>query len=141
MCLYHRLCNNRPTKRGKEKSPSYKHCQCEKEMDDYLLACQQFLIESHIVTHLANERTSFLNMNDINDNSLMFYSVSVNANSVHFIFLRYSFLHYYLRTVSIVKIYRSIPQSYFINIIISPLMTPLLGHKPSLWITHKESGP
>jgi hypothetical protein len=37
----HRLSINRPTKRGKEKSPSDGHCQCEKEMDDHLLACQQ----------------------------------------------------------------------------------------------------
>jgi hypothetical protein len=35
-------------------------------MDD-LLACQQFLTESHIVTRLAIERALFLNMNDIND--------------------------------------------------------------------------
>jgi hypothetical protein len=45
ICAYfsnnHRLGINRPTKRGKEKSPSYGHCQCEKEMDDHLLACQQ----------------------------------------------------------------------------------------------------
>jgi hypothetical protein len=34
---------NRPTKRGKEKSPSDRHCQCEKEMDDHLLPCQQNL--------------------------------------------------------------------------------------------------
>jgi hypothetical protein len=26
-------------------------------------------------------------------------------------------------------------------IIISLLMSPLLGHRPSLWITYKESGP
>jgi hypothetical protein len=64
---HHRLSINIPTKRGKEKSPSDGHCQCEKEMDDHLVACQQFLKESHLVTHLANERTSFLNMNDIND--------------------------------------------------------------------------
>jgi hypothetical protein len=31
---------NRPTKRGKEKSPSDGHCQCEKEMEDHLLAWQ-----------------------------------------------------------------------------------------------------
>jgi hypothetical protein len=36
---------NRPTKRGKEKSPSDGHCQCEKEMDDYLLACQPILVK------------------------------------------------------------------------------------------------
>jgi hypothetical protein len=29
------------TKRGKEKSLSDGHCQCEKEMDDHLLAYQQ----------------------------------------------------------------------------------------------------
>jgi hypothetical protein len=30
---------NSPTKRGKEKSPSGGHCQCQKGMDDHLLAC------------------------------------------------------------------------------------------------------
>jgi hypothetical protein len=40
-CQYHRLSINRPTKRGKEKSRSDGHCQCEKEMDDHLLmSCQ-----------------------------------------------------------------------------------------------------
>jgi hypothetical protein len=58
---------NRPTKRGKEKSPSDGHCRCKKEMNDHLLAFQQFLTESHIVTRQASERVSFLNMNDIND--------------------------------------------------------------------------
>jgi hypothetical protein len=29
-CIAHRLSINRPTKRGKEKSPSDGHCQCEK---------------------------------------------------------------------------------------------------------------
>jgi hypothetical protein len=38
----HRLSICRPTKRGKEKSPSDGHCACEKEMDDHLLGCQQF---------------------------------------------------------------------------------------------------
>jgi hypothetical protein len=56
--------------RGKEKSPSDGHCQCQKGMDDHLLACQQFLTESHIVTRLANERPSYFNMNDINDISV-----------------------------------------------------------------------
>jgi hypothetical protein len=37
----HRLSINRPTKRGKEKSRSDGHCQCEIEREDYLLACQQ----------------------------------------------------------------------------------------------------
>jgi hypothetical protein len=37
----HRLSFNRPTKRGKEKSPSDGHCQCKKEMDDHLLSYQQ----------------------------------------------------------------------------------------------------
>jgi hypothetical protein len=36
-CSTHRLSSNRLTKRGKENS------QCEKEMDDHLLACQQIL--------------------------------------------------------------------------------------------------
>jgi hypothetical protein len=52
MCMYvctdHRLSINRPTKRGKGKSPSDSHCQCEKEMDDHLVACQQiFEIKPH----------------------------------------------------------------------------------------------
>jgi hypothetical protein len=51
---------NRPTKREKEKSPSGRHYQYEKEMGDHLLVYQQFLKESHIVTYLANERASFL---------------------------------------------------------------------------------
>jgi hypothetical protein len=58
---------NRQTKCGKEKSPLDGHCQCQKEMDDHLLACQEFMTESHIVTRLANKRVSFLNINDIND--------------------------------------------------------------------------
>jgi hypothetical protein len=65
--LDHGLSNIRPTKREKEKSASDGHCQCQNEIDDHLLACQRLLTESRIVTHLANERASFLNMNDIND--------------------------------------------------------------------------
>jgi hypothetical protein len=38
--LNYRLSINRPTKRGKEKSLSDGHCQCEKEMDNHFLACQ-----------------------------------------------------------------------------------------------------
>jgi hypothetical protein len=57
----------RPRKGGKEKYVPDGHCQCQNEMNDHLLACQQFLIESHIVAHLANERASLLNMNNIND--------------------------------------------------------------------------
>jgi hypothetical protein len=64
----HRLSINGPTNHGKEKSPSvHGYCQCQKEMVDHLLAYPQFLTESHIVTHFANERVSFLNMSDIND--------------------------------------------------------------------------
>jgi hypothetical protein len=36
-----------------------------------ILACQQFLTESHIVTRVANELSSFLNMNDINEISFL----------------------------------------------------------------------
>jgi hypothetical protein len=63
----HRLSINRPTKRGKEKSPSDRHCQYKKEMDDRLLACQQIFEEVPHSDTLAKERASFLNMNDIND--------------------------------------------------------------------------
>jgi hypothetical protein len=50
--LDHRLSINRTTKRGKEKSSSDGHYQCEKEMDDHLLACQQILeIEPHSDTN------------------------------------------------------------------------------------------
>jgi hypothetical protein len=51
----------------KEKSPSDIRCQCEKEMDYDLLACQQVLKKSHKVTSQANKRASFLKINDIND--------------------------------------------------------------------------
>jgi hypothetical protein len=63
----HRFIINRPTKRGKEKSSSDGRCQCGKEMEDHLLACQQFLKESHVVTRIGNERASCLKINDIND--------------------------------------------------------------------------
>jgi hypothetical protein len=64
----HRLNMIIPTKRGKEKSPSNGHCQCQKEMDNHLLASQLFLTEPHgPLCGLANERASFLNMNDIID--------------------------------------------------------------------------
>jgi hypothetical protein len=42
-----RLSINIPIKRGKEKSPYDGRCQCEKEMDDHLLACQQIEKEPH----------------------------------------------------------------------------------------------
>jgi hypothetical protein len=29
----------------------------------------------------------------------------------------------------------------FVRLIISLLMSPLLGHRPFLWIAHKENGP
>jgi hypothetical protein len=49
--ISHRFSINRPTNRGKEKAPSDGHCQCEKEMDDHLMACQQiFEIEPLIDT-------------------------------------------------------------------------------------------
>jgi hypothetical protein len=38
-----------------------------KKIDDHILARQLFLTESHIVTRLAYEEASYLNMNDIND--------------------------------------------------------------------------
>jgi hypothetical protein len=53
-CLNHRLSINRPIKRWKENSPSDGQCQYEKEIKDHLLACQQFLKESHEVTRRAN---------------------------------------------------------------------------------------
>jgi hypothetical protein len=56
----HRLSINRPTKRGKEKSRSDRHCQREKEMDDYLLANNKFFKQRHLVTRFAKERASFL---------------------------------------------------------------------------------
>jgi hypothetical protein len=60
--MYHRLNINRPTRRVKEKSTSDAHCQCEKEMGDHLLACQQILeIEPHSDTSII------LKINDNND--------------------------------------------------------------------------
>jgi hypothetical protein len=66
---------NRHIKHGKEKSPSHRHCQREKEMDDHLLAYQLFLNESHIATRLAKERASFLLINHIKD--ISFFGTSV----------------------------------------------------------------
>jgi hypothetical protein len=43
VCNDHRLSISRPIKRVKEKSPSDGHCQCEKEIDDHLLACHLIL--------------------------------------------------------------------------------------------------
>jgi hypothetical protein len=54
----HRLSNNKPTKRGKDKSLTDGHYQCKKDMEDQLLTCQQFLTESHIVTRHPDERAS-----------------------------------------------------------------------------------
>jgi hypothetical protein len=52
VCLIYRLSINRPTKRGKDKFPPDGHCQCEKEMDDHLLACQPILERMpHSYTH------------------------------------------------------------------------------------------
>jgi hypothetical protein len=62
----HGISINRPTKRGKEKSPFDGHCQCEKEMGDHLLACQSFLKRNHEVTSLAHEQASLLKNKDIN---------------------------------------------------------------------------
>jgi hypothetical protein len=64
-CANHRLNINRPTKRGKEKSPSDGHCQCKKEMDDDLLACQQIFEKVPHSDTLAKERVSFSTVNDI----------------------------------------------------------------------------
>jgi hypothetical protein len=61
-----RLSSNRTTKRGKEKSPCDGHSQCEKEMDDHWRV-NKFLKESNVVTDPAQERVSFLIINDIND--------------------------------------------------------------------------
>jgi hypothetical protein len=66
-CFSHRLSFNRPTKRGKEKSPSDGHCQCEKEMDDHLLPCQQILEREPRSERLAKERAPLKKINDIND--------------------------------------------------------------------------
>jgi hypothetical protein len=43
VCFILRLGINRLTKRGKEK----RHSQCEKEMEDYLLACKLFERKPH----------------------------------------------------------------------------------------------
>jgi hypothetical protein len=70
LCYPHRFSINRLTKRGKEKSTSDGHCQCEKEMNDHLRV-KKFLKKRHIVTRLAKERVSLLNVNDINDISFL----------------------------------------------------------------------
>jgi hypothetical protein len=64
---FHRLSTKRPTKRGKEKSPSDRHCQCEKEMEDHL---QQLLKQSHEVP--CKGASIILK---INDNNILFGSI------------------------------------------------------------------
>jgi hypothetical protein len=54
---------------GKNHRPIMDQQSVGKRSLHHLLACQLFLTESHIVTHLGNKRASFFNMNDINDNS------------------------------------------------------------------------
>jgi hypothetical protein len=66
--LDHRLSINRPTNRGKEKSRSDGHYQCEKEMDDLVTWQQHFEIEPRDSD--KQERASFLNFNDIYDISV-----------------------------------------------------------------------
>jgi hypothetical protein len=63
---YSPFCSNELTNKAWEREVSIGHCQCQKEFDDHLLACQ-LLKESHIVTRQANVRASFLEINDIND--------------------------------------------------------------------------
>jgi hypothetical protein len=48
-------------------------------------------------------------------------------------------IQYFLTTYAIIII--NIIIIIIIIIIISLLMSPLLGHRPSLWITQKENGP
>jgi hypothetical protein len=67
----HRLSINRPTKRGKEKFPSYGHLQCKKEMDDHLLACQQIFEKVPHSEPLTKERALFLKVKDIHDISFL----------------------------------------------------------------------
>jgi hypothetical protein len=62
--LNHRLSINRPTKRGKEKSPSGGHFNAKKRATIYRRV-HKFLKESHIVTRPAKKRASSLNINDI----------------------------------------------------------------------------
>jgi hypothetical protein len=59
-------------------------------MDDHLLACQQFSTESHIVIRLADERVSFLNINDIITYILTYHSrfIPEGVAEVSQIFLR-----------------------------------------------------
>jgi hypothetical protein len=59
LCLSHRLSVNRPTYRREDKSPSDGHCQCEKEMDDHLLASQQIFEREPHSDRVAKERVSF----------------------------------------------------------------------------------
>jgi hypothetical protein len=61
-CKHYRLSINRPTKRGKEKSPFDGYRQCKKEMDDHLLACQQIFEKVPNCDMLTKERASFLNI-------------------------------------------------------------------------------
>jgi hypothetical protein len=43
--------------------------------------------------------------------------------------------------VYLIRIYVSLSLRLELYLIINLLMSPLLGHRPTLWITHKENGP
>jgi potassium channel subfamily K member 18 len=55
----------------------------------------------------------------------------------------WSFIRRFYYTRSCRKVRRTVPMqvmSFYISMFLSLLMTPLLGHRPSLWIIHKENG-
>jgi hypothetical protein len=58
-------------------------------------------------------------------------------NSIGWLVL-YDYDFFFLFLQSIQKVSASITLIAYL-IITSPLMSPLLGHRPSLWITHKEA--
>jgi hypothetical protein len=47
------------------KTPSDGHCQCEKEIDDHLLACQQILEREPRSDTPCKKQGTFLKINDI----------------------------------------------------------------------------
>jgi uncharacterized membrane protein YagU involved in acid resistance len=62
----------------------------------------------------------------------MLWIVDIGCTYIHYLLINYIFS----RRVAWKGLYIII-----IIIIISLLMSPLLGHRPSLWITYKENGP
>jgi hypothetical protein len=126
-------------------------------MDGYLLAYQQFLIESHIVIRLTNERAPFLNMHDINDISFfgtsdyyhccsIAYAWMVILCVIYFSFVSITSLNFFSFTITMKLIKVNTGNKIFCLILFRNLFLYMLFWITSLfdgrdiYISHRLSG-